>query len=162
MKKNFLTVMTCAAIFSIFFTCGAFAETAQPPETSKPPSGNIDSKLVGTWVWKNYKTSTNYTTYTYMFHDDGKFILYINGGTASNFDYVLTADYEVSDGWIFFKNIICKSGGGVIQQDYQETQRAEYKFEAVDGYEDYLIMPLMTYQRDGIPLSFSWTRWTKQ
>ena len=70
-----------------FFGLAAESEAAaslQAPETTQPPSGNIDSKLVGSWcrlyrfnlTGREGSSSCRAYTSIYVFNDDGTFIYY--------------------------------------------------------------------------------------
>ena len=158
MKKNFLTVMTCAAILPIFFTCGAFAETTQPPETSKPPSGNIDPALVGEWVAGGASGGSNYNPYTREYTDyrntrgfvmtytaDGKFVygLYSSSTVSYSttvFEQFYAADYEVVGNSIKLKNITHESFSNKKSRGINNVDDFEFQFLiGTDSIAEYLI-----------------------
>ena len=67
MKKNFLTAIICAAIFSALFARGAFAD-----ETKQPQGGDSGS-IVGMWRSSFASTSSGASLGVYFFNDDGTF-----------------------------------------------------------------------------------------
>ena len=164
MKKNFLTVMIYAAIFSIFFTCGAFAETTQPP------SVNIDSELVGTWGYGINNTSTYYNYYSgdlvsingtaeiIDFLADGTFTAFfaLIGGTGGKKVFFIyhKGDYKVENDIIYLTNVMRKGQyyldnvlqtnkpGDTFDWRLLPDQRLKYFFN-----EDYT-----SYIYEGVPL----------
>ena len=103
MKSIFLKVLCgLGLVFGLaFFGLAAESEAAasiQPPETTQPPSGDIDSRLVGVWAYR-FLGLHGTDTYIYNFKSDGTFEYFVQQNR-------FVGSYYTSDGKIYMSNII--------------------------------------------------------
>ena len=131
-------------------------ESTSMPGQTESPNGNIDAKLIGRW-----DTSLSGYAYSYYFREDGTFLFSVTG----TFPGFRSGNYSVSNGWITFTNVVARDVNNDVE-DWLETVKVEYRFEAVDdpnyNWGEYLIIARFSYpQFDELPLSFTWARWKK-
>ena len=104
-------------------------ETTETPESTlaTPSSGNIDSNLIGHWVGSGNSGGSYYVELNhYFFFNDGAFYYYSLVGKL----YARSGNYSVSDGSIYFTNVVFANDG------YQEG----FRRDEADSFVDYEII----------------------
>ncbi|MCL2159241.1 MAG: hypothetical protein FWH48_07540, partial [Oscillospiraceae bacterium] len=91
-----------------------------------PPSGNIDPQLIGHWESGGYSGGYYYSElFHWFFFENGTFYYY----RVTTSLYAYSANYTVSNGRIYFTNVVFANDG------YQEG----YRNNEPDSYVDYEI-----------------------
>ena len=159
--RKVATIAACLAVTTMFASCDG---KNGDDDDKGNGGGKIDSKLVGTWESSRYVNSTEKNTHTCYFRSDGTFVY---SSTGYYLPLTISGTYTVSNGWITLLNVIVRRGG-VIEEDWLKTYKAEYKFET-NPFNDpndknvYLNMCLLWYNdRPELPLDFLWARWVKK
>jgi uncharacterized repeat protein (TIGR02543 family) len=129
------------------------------------PSNSTNSKLIGHWQYKGLSgyasapVSYQYYYYDYYFYNDGKFKYFYQSPTYlkssnmySNIITITEGEYKISNGKIYFSEILYERGNPIYEKNYNDTV-FEYKFDK-DTVGEYLFMP--SFQYDKPYLDISW------
>ena len=108
-----------------FFGLAAESEAAaslQATKTTQPPSGGIDSAILGNWIDETTSSATRY----YTFNSDGTFkYLEFEGSHANSTE----GKYTTSNGKVYFAELVSSLGlkyaGRVFEYGFSKTSSGE-------------------------------------
>ena len=113
-------IFTWLAVTTMLTSC----EETNAIEDDENVSGQIHTKLVGTWVYQYYNTMQNrFDHRTYFFNKDGTFENMDDGGQK----YEFNGKYSVSGGKVYFTNCLYRSNN--------RPEEWKQRIDAVSEYE---------------------------
>ena len=115
--RKMATIIACLTVATMFASCGGNKDN----DDDGNGGGKIDTKLVGNWTY----TSSVSTIWTWIFVKDGTFHFHL----TSSAEYSYKGKYSVSDGKIYFTNVVFTNAAST----------PVYKKDEPDSWVDYVI-----------------------